>query len=114
MKIPRKFFHMAVSLGLVVILAGAIQAPPSAWASMEDAAVFYEELAEYGDWVEDENYGPVWYPNQVQENWRPYVDGRWAPSEQGYLFETEEPWGCLLYTSPSPRDRTRSRMPSSA
>ena len=23
-------------------------------------------------------------------------------------------WGCLLYTSPSPRDRTRSRMPSSA
>ena len=24
------------------------------------------------------------------------------------------PCGCLLYTSPSPRDRTRSRMPSSA
>ena len=23
-------------------------------------------------------------------------------------------WPCLLYTSPSPRDRTRSRMPSSA
>ena len=23
-------------------------------------------------------------------------------------------WDCLLYTSPSPRDRTRSRMPSSA
>ena len=25
-----------------------------------------------------------------------------------------QPWDCLLYTSPSPRDRTRSRMPSSA
>ena len=24
------------------------------------------------------------------------------------------PYPCLLYTSPSPRDRTRSRMPSSA
>ena len=24
------------------------------------------------------------------------------------------PYHCLLYTSPSPRDRTRSRMPSSA
>ena len=24
------------------------------------------------------------------------------------------PKSCLLYTSPSPRDRTRSRMPSSA
>ena len=26
----------------------------------------------------------------------------------------EEKWGCLLYTSPSPRDRQKSRMPSSA
>ena len=25
-----------------------------------------------------------------------------------------ESYACLLYTSPSPRDRTRSRMPSSA
>ena len=26
----------------------------------------------------------------------------------------KDPSNCLLYTSPSPRDRTRSRMPSSA
>ena len=26
----------------------------------------------------------------------------------------DQVWCCLLYTSPSPRDRTRSRMPSSA
>ena len=26
----------------------------------------------------------------------------------------DDQWLCLLYTSPSPRDRTRSRMPSSA
>ena len=26
----------------------------------------------------------------------------------------DAPYGCLLYTSPSPRDRQRSRMPSSA
>ena len=29
-------------------------------------------------------------------------------------YEIHEPNTCLLYTSPSPRDRTRSRMPSSA
>eukprot|EP00656_Telonema_subtile_P014181 TRINITY_DN17233_c0_g1_i1.p1 TRINITY_DN17233_c0_g1~~TRINITY_DN17233_c0_g1_i1.p1 ORF type:complete len:830 (-),score=178.73 TRINITY_DN17233_c0_g1_i1:52-2541(-) len=28
--------------------------------------------------------------------------------------EIRQCWNCLLYTSPSPRDRTRSRMPSSA
>ena len=33
-----------------------------------------------------------------------------------YAHECGCPWNecCLLYTSPSPRDRTRSRMPSSA
>eukprot|EP00657_Telonema_sp_P-1_P000336 TRINITY_DN10632_c0_g1_i1.p3 TRINITY_DN10632_c0_g1~~TRINITY_DN10632_c0_g1_i1.p3 ORF type:complete len:102 (+),score=32.72 TRINITY_DN10632_c0_g1_i1:344-649(+) len=29
-------------------------------------------------------------------------------------LSTADPPCCLLYTSPSPRDRTRSRMPSSA
>ena len=27
---------------------------------------------------------------------------------------TEQQWSCLLYTSPSPRDAHKSRMPSSA
>ena len=31
-----------------------------------------------------------------------------------YLGERVDADACLLYTSPSPRDRTRSRMPSSA
>ena len=31
-----------------------------------------------------------------------------------YQINTVQHYGCLLYTSPSPRDRTRSRMPSSA
>ena len=30
------------------------------------------------------------------------------------LWVSDPRWACLLYTSPSPRDRTRSRMPSSA
>ena len=32
----------------------------------------------------------------------------------GHLSQDDLPLICLLYTSPSPRDRTRSRMPSSA
>ena len=31
-----------------------------------------------------------------------------------YKLYTKHKYSCLLYTSPSPRDRTRSRMPSSA
>ena len=35
-------------------------------------------------------------------------------TELGRNFYFKELFRCLLYTSPSPRDRTRSRMPSSA
>ena len=34
--------------------------------------------------------------------------------DAGYLAPAEDGSGCLLYTSPSPRDRQKSRMPSSA
>ena len=36
-----------------------------------------------------------------------------APNDHEVIF-TKNATDCLLYTSPSPRDRTRSRMPSSA
>ena len=41
------------------------------------------------------------------------------PSVEEYVVDIEEqigciPNNCLLYTSPSPRDRQKSRMPSSA
>src|SRR5665811_2535464 len=35
------------------------------------------------------------------------------PGLQTLIMFSDHPYGCLLYTSPSPRDRTRSRMPSS-
>ena len=42
-----------------------------------------------------------------------------APKHNDYSapvsrLNTLLPWICLLYTSPSPRDRQKSRMPSSA
>ena len=56
-----------------------------------------------------------------------YLDDLWNDLEQTWdlamkvndLSETErgdpnQAWSCLLYTSPSPRDATLSRMPSSA
>ena len=37
-----------------------------------------------------------------------------AQDEPTFRAVNPRTWICLLYTSPSPRDRTRSRMPSSA
>ena len=48
----------------------------------------------------------------VQNRGKDYL----AESERPYIEIEDDGDGmtCLLYTSPSPRDRTRSRMPSSA
>ena len=40
------------------------------------------------------------------------IETRSVPDYRSPYFTPSS--GCLLYTSPSPRDRTRSRMPSSA
>ena len=45
-------------------------------------------------------------PDSVEPSWRAFF--------QGFDFGMENSSGCLLYTSPSPRDAHESRMPSSA
>ena len=52
---------------------------------------------------------PAWYKTSGEIN-AAQTDGR--KSEELQLANIS--WGCLLYTSPSPRDLSTSRMPSSA
>jgi hypothetical protein len=85
----------------ILILAAALVTAPGftrpAQASGEDVAMFYDDLGQMGQWFEYENYGPVWHPSNVDENWRPYTDGRWVPTDDGYVFESQEPWGWATY-----------------
>ena len=41
-------------------------------------------------------------------------DFKGLPKGAGTVLQGQQVWDCLLYTSPSPRDRQKSRMPSSA
>ena len=50
----------------------------------------------------------------VEDLWAEYRDELTAMDVGPVGRMTTLLWDCLLYTSPSPRDRTRSRMPSSA
>ena len=59
-----------------------------------------------------------------RKNLYEYLESRQNPEDIYYIYGqhkkqlrlklTAQAAACLLYTSPSPRDRTRSRMPSSA
>ena len=52
-------------------------------------------------------------PITIVKSWRKILDHK-ASDQWGPVTTVDKVCGCLLYTSPSPRDRTRSRMPSSA
>ena len=59
------------------------------------------------DWIDDQiQDDPCQLLKALRDNW----------TRDGVAMRTVymKYIGCLLYTSPSPRDRTRSRMPSSA
>jgi hypothetical protein len=64
-------------------------APPPVVAAMPGG----EELAAYGSWSPNPEYGQVWYP-QVAQDWVPYRDGRWAyVAPWGWTWVDNQPWG---------------------
>ena len=76
--------------------------------SMKTDAIMVADLEHLGEHSDDRS------PNQLVNtaSLDGIVGNAWAMADWhfGYGF----PIGCLLYTSPSPRDRSLTRMPSSA
>ena len=60
-----------------------------------------------------EGSDPVVITNQEGNRTTPSVIA-FTDSNERLVGQVAKRQACLLYTSPSPRDRTRSRMPSSA
>jgi len=88
-------FIVVLFLAVALVLVPGFTRP--ARAAGEDVAMFYDDLGQHGQWFEYENYGPVWHPSNVDEEWRPYTNGRWVPTDDGYVFESQEPWGWATY-----------------
>ena len=60
---------------------------------------FYENLAPYGQWIEDANLGYVWSPD-VEGGFRPYfTNGHWAVTQYGNTWISDYIWGwaCFHY-----------------
>ena len=58
---------------------------------------YSDELDDHGHWVNSSEYGWVWQPDGVAEDWRPYYDGRWAPYSGGMTWISAEPWAYVAY-----------------
>ena len=65
--------------------------PSARYCSRE--VVGYDDLDDYGQWQNQGEYGPVWYP-RVNAGWAPYREGHWAWIDPwGWTWVDDDPWG---------------------
>jgi len=79
-----------------VSIGAGIHIGPSGRAAV-DLGFFYDNLAPYGNWIQRPNYGWVWAPTAVSTAWRPYENGHWVWTDQGWTWITDEPYGWATY-----------------
>lgn len=58
---------------------------------------FYDELDDYGRWVDYGDYGACWVPADVGYGWRPYMRGYWTYTDYGWTWASYEPFGWATY-----------------
>jgi hypothetical protein len=94
MKILNKIWGMSLLALLLIVAAPHISKAQDEYISEQD---FYDELAPYGTWVSDPQYGDVWIPD-VAEDFRPYqTRGHWVLTEYGNTWVSEYPWGWATF-----------------
>jgi hypothetical protein len=92
----------AFAMEMVVVGAPLVRADPGVEAgasisvNVEPVAVFFDELAPYGEWISDSEYGWIWVPaaSVVGTGFVPYAsNGRWVYTDTGWFFESDFAWG---------------------
>ena len=84
---------------------------PAAWADRDRQVIYdqppqylssgvtgYEDLNQYGTWINDGSYGEVWVPRSVPSGWAPYRTGHWSYVQPwGWTWIDDQPWGFAPY-----------------
>ncbi|NWJ52731.1 MAG: hypothetical protein HXX14_17890 [Bacteroidetes bacterium] len=82
---------------LMIIIPFATLQKVSAQNENISLQVFYDELGQYGTWVDNPDYGYVWVPN-VEPGFRPYVtNGHWVFTDYGWTWSSDYPWGWAAF-----------------
>ena len=103
METPRlaRSLVLASFLGTALVGGAALDAavPQEAEAGYDiDESYFYMSLSSYGSWVQNAQFGWVWYPTHRDRYWRPYTVGSWAWTDYGeWMWVSDEPFGWATY-----------------
>jgi len=88
---------VAVTLALGATIAAPLAVPSYLGAHAAVVSVTVRErLATYGGWRTSSRFGEVWVPS-VRSEWRPYTEGRWVWTDEGWYWESAEPFGDIVF-----------------
>ncbi|RRB07379.1 DUF6600 domain-containing protein [Larkinella rosea] len=83
-------FGLIIFFVLTLVVPQKSMAQPGVDVPIES---FYDDLAPYGQWVPNQNYGQVWMPD-VPGDFQPYAtNGHWAVTEYGNTWVSDYDWG---------------------
>ncbi len=80
---------------LVVLISSSCTLPKQASAQQPYVSlqVFYDQLSPYGEWVDYQNYGYAWIPNEGPD-FVPYsTRGHWIYTNYGWTWVSDYQWG---------------------
>ena len=90
MNITTRITGLLAGIACVLLSFSDAVAQPYGSISFE---TFYHELAPYGNWMHNPQYGQVWIPN-VARGFRPYqTRGHWVMTEYGNTWVSDYAWG---------------------
>lgn len=94
----RKIKHLLMAFVIVILSLSfntqKLSASTNRGVSLQ---IFYDELANYGDWINNYDYGYVWRPN-VERDFRPYYsNGHWAMTNYGNTWVSDYQWGWAAF-----------------
>ncbi|MHB8338464.1 MAG: DUF6600 domain-containing protein [Ignavibacteriaceae bacterium] len=58
---------------------------------------FYSSLSPYGSWIQINGGVNVWHPENVGYGWSPYYYGHWVWTNDGWYWDSDEPFGSIVY-----------------
>jgi hypothetical protein len=86
-----------IILFFIVITSTAFNVKTAAQNDGDNYGYFYASLSPYGSWIELNSGVTVWRPNHLNHGWSPYRDGRWIWTDDGWYWDSDEPYGNIVY-----------------
>ncbi len=87
---------MWVSLAIATMWLYGCAMSSQTYVVRHDPYPAFNSLDGYGQWINVPGLGTVWQPYD-ENNWQPYADGHWVWTDNGWMWDSNEPYGWIVY-----------------